>query len=145
MQLASFVPLGRIELSDRRITAASANASAAEQSELEFVRDPIAALARLFGVVGHSADRKTLIFWHRQLYLVPIADIIGFQVDRRLPAKGTGGAKLYVECRTTYEDLRTKRLLIAAAPGADDLNELAKTLSAATEKPFTLGQYWADD
>jgi hypothetical protein len=143
--LVSFVPIDRIQIDDRRIAVHTADTLPAEQSELEFVRTPPAKLAQLFGFIGHSADGATLIFWHRQLYLVPMADVIGFHVDRRVRAKGPGGAKLYVECRTNYAELATKRLLIAAAPGADDLNELAKTLSAATTKPFTLGRYWPDD
>jgi hypothetical protein len=144
-QLASFVRLGRTKLWDRRITATSADAAAAEQSELEFVREPIAAFAHLFGAVGHSADRTMLIFWHRQLYLVPMVDIIRFHVDRLVPAKGPGGAKLYVECRTNYEGLASKRLPIAEADGTDDLNRFTETIAKATSKPFTLSQYWPDN
>lgn len=144
-QLASFVAIGRLQRKDRRITVNSADTSAAEQSELEFVREPSADFAALFGFIGHSADCATLIFWHRQLYLVPMADVIGFHVDRFVRGKGPGGAKLYVECRTNYEDLTTKRLLITEAPRADDLNELARSISAAIAKPFALSQYWPDD
>jgi hypothetical protein len=144
-QLASFVPIGSLQLEGRGITPRSADTSPAEQSELEFVRRPTGELRHLFGFVGHSADHTILIFWHRQLYLVSMADVISFHVDRFVRAKGPGGAKLYVECRTNYEDLPTKRLLIAAASRADDLNKFAQTLSAATGRPFALSRYWPDD
>ena len=144
-ELASFTSIGAIQLDDRRITALSADTSPAEQSELEFVRTPIAELAHIFGFIGQSADRVVLIFWHRQLYLVPMPDVIGFRVDRFVRGKGPGGARLYVECRTTYDDLATKRLLITEAPGADDLNSYAEKIAKATGKPFTLGQHWPDD
>jgi hypothetical protein len=143
-RLASFVPVGRIALEDRRVSARSAELLPAHEGELEFVREPVGHFAHLFGFVGFSADRATLIFWHRQLYLVPMADVIDFSVSRALPAKGSGGAKLYANCRTTYEDLATKRLLISEAPGADDLNDFAQSMSSATGKPFELGDYWYD-
>ena len=108
------------------------------------MREPVAELARIFGFVGYSADRAALIFWHTQLYLVPMADVIGFRVERVLPAKGSGGSRLYVECRTNYQDLTTKRLLISSAKGVEDSNDLASALSTATGKPFELGDYGYD-
>jgi len=74
----------------RRVTASSANAAPAEQSELEFVREPMAAFALLFGTIGRSADGTMLVFWHRQLYLVPIADVIGFRARSILGRHLTG-------------------------------------------------------
>jgi hypothetical protein len=138
--LESFVPIAPIAVG-RNITETAAYQSPAEQSELEFVREPIAGLADIFGFVGRSADRAALISHHAQLYLVPMADVIGFRVERILPAKGRGGSKLYVECRTNYQSLATKRLTISAAEGVDDSNDLASALSAATGKPFQLGDY----
>jgi hypothetical protein len=142
--LNTFVPVDRIRIDDR-MTVDSVRALPAEQSELEFVREPVADLKRLFGFVGCSADRAALIFCHAQFYLVPMAAVIGFRVERVLPARGRGGSRLYVECRTDYESLTTKRLKISAADGVEDLNDLASAISAATNKPFELGNYVYDD
>jgi hypothetical protein len=142
--LNSFAAVDRIRIDDR-VAADSLRALPAEQSELEFVREPVADLRRIFGFVGCSADREALIFCHAQLYLVPMAAVIGFRVERVLPARGGGGSRLEVECRTDYESLRTKRLKISAADGVEDLNDLASAISAATNKPFELGKYVYDD
>lgn len=119
--------------------------TAAPQSELEFVRDPAGLdLAPLLGRVGHSADGQALIFCHRQLYVVPMNEIAGFHVERILPAKGSGGSWLEVECRTDYGDGETKSLTIAAAPEADDLNDVAARIAAVAGKPLKLGDYYHD-
>jgi hypothetical protein len=144
MWLTSFVPVDRIRVDDR-MTPDSIREVPAEQSELEFVREPVADLTRLFGFVGHSADRAALIFCHAQLYLVPMAAVIGFHVERVLPARGRGGSRLYVECRTDYQSLATKRLKLSAADGVEDLNDLASAISAATDRPFDLASYVYDD
>jgi hypothetical protein len=142
--LSSFVAVDRLRVDDR-MTADSIRTLPAEQGELEFVRAPVAELKRLFGFVGHSADRAALIFCHAQLYLVPMAAVVGFHVERVLPARGRGGSRLQVECCTDYERLATKRLKISSADGVEDLNELAAAISAATGKPFELGKYVYDD
>jgi hypothetical protein len=142
--LNSFVPVDRIRVDDP-MAADSIRGLPAEQSELEFVREPVADLKRICGFVGCSADRAALIFCHAQLYLVPMDAVIGFRVERVLPARGGGGSRLEVECRTNYEGLRTKRLKISSAHGVEDLNDLASAISAATDKPFELGKYVYDD
>ena len=142
--LNGFVPVGRVQVGGQ-ITASAAYGSPAPENELEFVREPIAELAHIFSSVGHSPDHEALIFWHTQLYLVPMADIVGFTVDRIRPARGPGGSQLYVECRTNYQGVATKRLMISSAPGVEDSNELASVLSTVTGKPFRLGNYAYDD
>jgi len=142
--LASFVPIARIPIS-RNITVDSACGLPAQQSELEFVREPIAELARLFGFIGCSADRGSLIFSHAQLYIAPMADVIGFRVDRIRPAKGPGGSRLHVDCRPNYRGAATKQLLISAAEGIEESNALASAISKATGKPLEIGDYIYDD
>ncbi len=116
----------------------------AHQSELEFVREPHSEAMNLFGLLGLSADRATLIFFNSQLYLVPMRDVIGFRVARVRPAKGPGGSQLHVECRTSYEAIATKSLLITSADGIEDLNGVAAKVSGATGKPFKLDDYEDD-
>jgi hypothetical protein len=108
------------------------------------VREPIAGIEHLRGRVGTSADRGALIFWQSQLYIVPMADVIGLTVDRMTPAKGSGGSWLNVECRTKCDGLASKSLLITKAAGADDLNAFGAELAAATGKPLVLSEYYAD-
>jgi hypothetical protein len=133
--LNSFVPLGNIVIDGVR----------GREYELEYVRAPVAGLPPLSQRVGHSADHGALIFCHSgSLYLVPLADVIGFRVERLLPAKGSGGSWLMVDCRTNFESLATKTLSISTAPGADDLNALAAKLAEATGKPLVLGEYGSD-
>jgi hypothetical protein len=66
--LKSFEPIGRVQVG--HLTASSIRGLPAQQSELEFVREPVADLAGIFGYVGCSADRTALIFFSTQLYLV---------------------------------------------------------------------------
>lgn len=142
--LGSFVPIGRIGM-DARITAASADTAPAPQYLVEFVREPAADAAGIFGLVGHSADRAALIFSHDQLYLVAMADVIGFRVERLRPAKGPGGSRLCAECRTDYAALAAKKLLISSHGDVEGSNELAAVLAAATAKPYEIGPYMVDD
>lgn len=132
--LNNFVPAGPI-------TFVSAPAS---EYELEYVREPIAGIENIRGRVGTSANRDALIFWQSQLYVVPMADVIGLTVDRMTPAKGSGGSWLKVECRTQCEGLTSKSLFITRAAGADDLNTFGAELASATGKPLTLSEYCAD-
>ena len=141
--LASFVPIADVQAQYSPEPAHPAD-TAATQSELEFVRTPDLDLTPLLGKVGHSADGEALIFCHRQLYVVPMSEVAGFRVERMLPAKGSGGSWLEVACRTDYGDGETKTLTVSAAPGADDLNDLAARVAAAAGKPLVLGDYHYD-
>lgn len=140
--LATFEAVDRIETGG--ISETTARKSPASQPELEYVRDPPAEAAPLFGAVGLSADRLALIFYGAQLYLIAVDDVIGFHVARSLPAKGPGGSRLEVECRTRCAGLESKRVIITGSQGTEDLNALAAELSRKTGRPFRLGEYQHD-
>lgn len=142
VQFETFVPIHRIP--DRRLTAEFIDLPS-EEYELEFVREPVDDMTRLFGYVGHSADRAALIFCHAQLYVVPMPSVIRFGVKRALPAKGSGGSTLYVECRSEFCGVASKQVIIGQAPGVEDCNDLARALSVAAAKPFELGDYFSDE
>jgi hypothetical protein len=143
VELETFVPIHRIP--DRWLAKEFNFDLPAEPYELEFVREPVADATRLFGYVGHSADRAALIFCHAQLYIVPMQSVIRFRVARVLPAKGSGGSTLYVECRSEFCGVTSKQLRIGAASGVEDCNDPAQALSAATSKPFKLDDYVWDE
>lgn len=137
--LDGFVPIASVD-GDRRMTPDGVRRLSPPESELEFIREPPADVERFFGRVGRSADGGALIFCHTQLYLIPSAQVLGFRVERLLPAKGGGGSWLEAECRTGYAEVPTKRVVVARAGGPEDLNDLAATLSAALDRPFELGE-----
>jgi hypothetical protein len=132
--IKSFVPVSQIHFTS----------NAANEFDLEYVREPVAGLDTIAGHVGISGDGDALMFAQSQLYIVPMIDVLRFDVHRMTPAKGGGGSWLSVECRTQCESISHKSLHISQAPGADDLNELAATLAGLTKKPFTLGDYQPD-
>lgn len=140
--LASFESVARIQ-TEGMSDGAVLQKPAAER-ELEYVREPPAEAAPLFGSVGLSADRAALIFYGTQLYVVAVEDVVGFHVARILPAKGPGGSRLDVECRTRCPDLASKRLTIMRSQGPEDLSPLAAELAGKTARPFELGEYEHD-
>jgi len=73
-----------------------------------------------------------------------MAAIVGFHVERLLPAKFSAVARLQVDCNTDYPEMPVKRLTICEADGADALNELAARIAAATGKAYELGDYGYD-
>ncbi|MGH8206897.1 MAG: hypothetical protein ACRETK_08975, partial [Steroidobacteraceae bacterium] len=139
--LASFEPVASIEASGTSNTGPPAPA---RQEELEYVREPPAQSARLCGSVGFSGDRKALIFHGAQLYLIAVEDVVRFRVARLLPAKGPGGARLEVLCRTRCAQPDAKRLTITESKGSEDLNALAARLSSEAARPFELSDYEYD-
>jgi hypothetical protein len=132
--IRSFVPVGRI-----RFYGATAS-----EHDLEYGRAPVESSDSIVGSVGCSADQRALIFGQSQLFVIPMTDVFRFTVDRILPAKGSGGSHLRVDCRTRCETLSEKSLTISSAPGADDLNELAAKLASVAGKPLLLGDYESD-
>ncbi len=125
-------------------TAEAVHNAAAEQSELEFVREPGPELANIFGHIGRSADGAALIFCHAQLYVIAAKDVLGFDVVRMLPAKGGGGSRLYVECVAHDRGAKPKRLFICSGDEPDGLNNVAAEIAEAFGKRCKLGDYIYD-
>lgn len=61
-----------------------------------------------------------------------------------LPAKGRGGATLYVECIGDTPTPQTKELVICTGNTPDGLNKTAELLAESTEKPLELLPYQSD-
>lgn len=141
-QLMAFEPVARIR--EEWLGPVPSFARSGLQYELEFIRPPDPGFDHCKGWIGCSADRTAFIFYGRELYFVPMEAVIQLQVERVLPAKGPGGSSLKVLCRCDYADQQTKTLTICSADGADDLDELATTVSRAIEKPLVLSPHVYD-
>jgi hypothetical protein len=96
---------------------------------LEFVRDAPEHVSRVHGQLGYPPDRSALIFCTDQLFILAREQIESFDVDRLLPAKGSGGASLMVRCRPGYAGSPSKRISLKQVGDPDGLNELATTLA----------------
>lgn len=134
--LGSFEPVARII--DEPTSTPGTSDIPVPQRELEFIRIPDKEFSRCYGWIGCSADRSALIFFARELYVVPLDDVIQFEVARILPAKGRGGSWLTVQCRCHYAGQLTKTLAICSASGPEDLNELGAAVAKAVGKPLVL-------
>lgn len=114
------------------------------ETQLEFMRELPADVARFRGAFGLSADGEALIACDDALYVIPLAQVAAFEVVRTLPAKGGGGSDLSARCVTGYEACPTKSVRVAQGARADDLNEVAARLAKAAAKPLDLGDYVYD-
>lgn len=120
--------------------AASVLARPAEDYELEFVREPPGDMVPFFRKIGLSADRSTLIFCHDQLYVVPVIRIIGLLHVRLEPARGPGGANLYLTCTPADPGTPTKSLRVDAKDGGGPsvLDGFATMLAAKLGVPVAV-------
>ena len=105
------------------------------------MREPPADLTRFRGAFGLSADGQALIVCEDALYVILLAQVAGFEVLRMLPAKGGGGSTLSARCDTGYAACPVKTVRVAQGERADDLNDIAARLAAATDKRLVLGDY----
>lgn len=135
-QLMAFESVARIR--EEWLGAAPPFLRSGLQYELEFTRATDPAFDHCNGWIGCSADRTAFIFYSRELYFIPMEAVIQLQLERVLPAKGPGGSSLRVQCRCDYAGQQTKTLTICSADGAEDLDELAATVSRAIAKPLVL-------
>jgi hypothetical protein len=119
------------------------DAAGPPQNELEFVRDPDGPRATE-GMVGVSADREALLFQLSHLYILPLERVKQIHVVRTRPAKGPGGSELEIECATDCEGLASKMVTVCRGRGADDLNDIGRTLAKATGRPVELSPYYWD-
>jgi len=142
LAIESFVPVALIpgDLSAMR----SAQRRPAPQSELEFIRLLDGDVGTRYGWIGRSDDCSALVSFGSELYIVPMEDVIQFEVVRVQPAKGPGGSWLQMRCRSKTSRNELKNLTVCEAEGLDDLSELAATIASAIGKPFTLLPYASD-
>lgn len=148
--LESFVPVAPIQMSDSDSLASIADTPANEDL-VAFVRDPgDADLSRVFGYVGHSADGAALLFCsascsssRSMFYVVPVASVICFRVERLFPARGCGGSTLRLECTATGSK-GTIYITICWEYGPDSLNTLAERIAKSVGCSFMLEPYAND-
>ncbi len=119
--LDGFVPMGTTRNWTPVRPRAGLGQTMFAETQLEFMREPPADLARFRGAFGFSADGEALIFCEDALYVVPLAQVEAFQVTRTLPAKGGGGSYLSARCDTGYAACPTKDVQVAQGERAHDL------------------------
>ncbi len=139
--LDGFVPMGPTRNWIPAHPRAALGQTMFAETQLEFMREPPDDLARFRGAFGLSADGEALIACEDALCVVPLAQVAGFEVRRVLPAKGGGGSTLSARCDTGYAACPTKTVQVAQGERADDLNDIATRLAAATARPLQLGDY----
>ncbi|WP_343717781.1 hypothetical protein [Inquilinus sp.] len=127
--LDGFEEVGRLAEGELRIAG-----SDAPEYALEFTRGPDADPARFAGRIGLSPGGGHLIFGWDELYVVPIVQVLRFELLHLLPARGSGGATLYMHCATAIPAWPEKRLVITTALGIDRAEALASRLAEATGK-----------
>lgn len=125
--LDAFAEIGRLAEGELRIAG-----DGAPEYALEFTRAPDA--GRFAGRVGLS--RGSLIFGWDELYVVEVERILRFELLHLLPARGGGGATLYVHCATAIPAWPEKRLVVTTALGIDQAEALALRLAEAAGKPL---------
>lgn len=111
---------------------------------LEYVREPPARAAKLLRRIGHAAGHRALIFCAEQLHVVPAAEIVAFRTIRMLPAKGSGGSSLVVDCRSPGTGDSPTSIPCDRGAGPDDMNELCSACGRLFDKPALPGEYGHD-
>ena len=114
------------------------------QDLLAYMRFPPPSAQALEGQFGRSADKRAFLVNDGTLYIVPVDRIIAFDVNRMLPAKGSGGSALQLRCLTTNPASPEGRLLLASRNGPDELSDLAAELAQSVGKPVILLPYTYD-
>ena len=112
-----------------------------DEGQLQFMREPPADLVRFRGVFGLSAEAEALIVCEDAFCVMPLAQVRGFEVIRRRPARFSGGSTLSARCDTGYAACPTKTVAVAQGERADDLDEIAARLASATGKPLSVTDY----
>lgn len=125
--LDAFKEIGRLAETERRIAGDDA-----PEYALEFIRPADA--GRFAGRAGLS--RGQLIFGWGEPHIVPVERILRFELLHLLPARGPGGATLYVHCATAIPAWPEKQLVITTALEIERAEALALRLAEATGKPL---------
>ncbi|MCO6392563.1 hypothetical protein GTW25_16175 [Aliihoeflea aestuarii] len=141
--LDDFEPVAALGVGPR-VAIGSVKNTPANEVDLEYVREPPADVAPFFDKLGHSRDRRALIFCDYQLFVIPNEDIIAFEIERLQRAKGPGGSSLYVVCRTTCPKVSSQRVRIMAGSKPDALNDIGRTIATALDRPLVIGEYEDD-
>jgi len=103
---------------------------------------PAAANELAVGVGFDPATRFLVkVMSHRpeRVSIAPVAQIATVQCDHILPAKGSGGSRLYVEI--TQPDVGPERLDVASGDKPGDLNDLAAELGQRLGVPVNTNEY----
>lgn len=102
-----------------------------------WVRQADAGSVACIGRIGASADGATMIFCNRQhLYLIPMADVVQFEVLRIARTRGAGGAFLMVNC--VRGDAQPVLLTIISERHPDGLRALARQLAESFARPLVI-------
>lgn len=112
---------------------------------LEYVRDPPGRAAHLLRRIGHPSERRALIFCTEQIYVIPVAEIVGFRTFRMLPARGPGSSSLLVHCRRPGVVGSPRSIRIDTGPGPDDMNGPCMEYGRLFGKPAVLGEYYPNE
>lgn len=112
---------------------------------LAYVREPPERCGHLLRQVGHASGPRALIFCSEQLYVVPAADIVSFRAERVLPARGSGGSCLHVNCGPPDAAGDPTSIQIDAGPGPDDMNDLCVACGRLFGRPAVLLPYRHDE
>jgi hypothetical protein len=126
---------GAMTEQELRNTSSSAHA-------LKYVREPPAKAAHLLRSIGHPAERQALIFCAEQLFVIPVAEIVGFRTFRMLPAKGPGSSSLLVDCRPPGGVGSPTSIRINGGREPDDMNGPCMEYGRLFDKPAVLGEYY---
>lgn len=80
-----------------------------------------------------------------RLGVIPMWQVEAVQVERCLPAKGSGYALVGVRCRTDFGHGECRTIALWSAPNADDLTEWGAAFAAMVQRPCTVGPYFHND
>ncbi|QYE36403.1 hypothetical protein KZX46_11040 [Polymorphobacter sp. PAMC 29334] len=141
--VADFRPIAEIRRFETAMSG-ELRETAPRETEVEYAREPGDYLATVQNQVGVPPDRAALILCTHQLFVVPVGDVVGFEVLRSLPAKGGGGSTLWVHCRTTCPGVAYKRLHVAEHDKPDGIGPLGQKLAAIFGKPCEISPYFDD-
>ncbi|AHE52881.1 hypothetical protein [Sphingomonas sanxanigenens] len=115
------------------------------QYALDYVRAPVPGFARAVGQIGRSPDGQLLIFATSELRIVPVADVLAVDVERILPARGSGGAHVRLACARDGGRPRHIELYGQYGVPADSLNDAGQRIADWIGTPCILGAYHLDD
>lgn len=129
--LKGFMSLAEVREGVTPITTLGALwANAPEGRSQELLREPPTDQDNFLNQIGMSADGAAVIVCARQLYIIPIEQIVAFSLQKIRPAKGGGGAYLSLVYNHSASPITERELGISGSFGEmDTLDDLASHLS----------------